>query len=331
MPRLLRLNNPFEVNGHWFRGNTHLHSTNSDGQMPPDKLVDHYIAGGYDFTFLTDHHKVTDLAGASKQDFLALPGTEVGCPLPDGRSYHIIGLNVQETIAREDRPTGQQCVDAIRQQGGLAVVAHPYWSGLTVADLLALQGYTALEVYNATTETAIGRGYSIVHWDDLLSAGRPLLAVAADDCHRPGFDSHRGWTMVKAPALAPQAIADALAAGLFYCSTGPVIHELAWEPGPSGWDAPGGVVRVRCSPARAVTLVADATKGGRVEAGRFGETRRARRLRVEGQLREGLRDGDLLTGAEFPLQGRERYVRVQIEDERGRYAWSNPLFVQADD
>jgi hypothetical protein len=299
--------------------------------MPPPKVVDHYVAGGYDFLFFTDHFHVTDLADASRESFLVLRGTEVGAAAGDGRSYHLIGLGARETYARDRQPPVQQAIDFLRDQGALVIVAHPYWSGLTLNEVLPLEGVTALEVYNATTETTIGRGYSMVHWDDVLTRGLPLWGVAVDDCHRPAFDSHRGWTMVKAASLSPEAILDALRAGQFYCSTGPTIHDLAWEPAGGGADAPGGTVRVRCSPARAISLVANASKGSRLEAGRYGESRRARRLRVDGQIGEGLVDGALLTGAEFILQGTERYVRVQVEDDRGRYAWSNPLFVQVPD
>lgn len=326
---VVRTSSPFASEGQWFRGNTHLHSTNSDGQMPPAKLVDHYVAGGYDFTFFTDHYFVTDLTEASRDGFLILRGTEIGSPASNGRSYHVIGLDVRETFARGETPPVQDAIDAFRQQGGLAVIAHPYWSGLTLDDLLPLEGVTAIEVYNTTCETAIGRGYAMVHWDDLLSRGRRIMAVAADDCHRPAFDSHRAWTMVKAESLSREAIMRSLAAGRFYASTGPAIYDVTWEPAPGGPGVPGGIVRVQCSPARAIALVADASKGGRIEAGRFGETRRARRLRDHGQLPEGVRDGDLLSGGEFVLQGRERYVRVQVEDDRGRYAWTNPLFIQA--
>jgi hypothetical protein len=90
-------------------------------------------------------------------------------------------------------------------------------------------------------------------------------------------------------------------------------------------------VRVRCSPARAITLVTNAANGCRLEAGRLGDGRRGRRLRIEDQMPEGVRHGDLLTGAEFLLAGTERYARVQVEDVYGRLAWTNPLFVHVPD
>ena len=55
---------------------------------------------------------------------------------------------------------------------------------------------------------------------------------------------------------------------------------------------------------------------------------RAQRLRSETNRPEGVVEGELLTGATFTLQGTERYVRVQVEDQLGRRAWTNPLFVR---
>ena len=69
----------------------------------------------------------------------------------------------------------------------------------------------------------------------------------------------------------------------------------------------------------------------RVNAGPFGMELRARRLRSATNRPEGYLEGELLTGAVFTLQGMERYARIQVEDERGRCAWTNPLFVRTMD
>src|SRR5262249_27838406 len=64
-------------------------------------------------------------------------------------------------------------------------------------------------------------------WDELLSAGLRIFAVAVDDVHnflqefsmdRP--NPGRGWVVVRAPALTQQAIVASLNAGDFYASTG---------------------------------------------------------------------------------------------------------------
>jgi hypothetical protein len=334
------LANPFAEPGHWFRGNLHVHTTNSDGAMPPDRLVRHYDYAGWDFLFLTDHWKVTqppptaDVAFAP--EITVIPGIEVNTApgsTESGTNYHIVGLNVEAPPPRRDDlsgpPAAQWLIDAVREQGGEAVIAHPYWSGLTLREVETLRGYLALEVFNADTEVHIGRGNSQALWDDLLSHGIPALALGVDDCHRPGYDSLRGWTVVRAPDKSPESILAALRAGRFYASNGPEILDLRWSPaGERGGVPYGGTVSVRCSPARSVTLVANGTKGGRVNAGPFGMALRGRRLRTATNRPEGVLEGELLTGAELELTGQERYARVQVEDAQGRCAWANPLFVR---
>jgi hypothetical protein len=333
-----RLADPFAAPGEWFRGNLHCHTTNSDGSMPPERLAAHYENAGWDFLALTDHWHVSRVDQERFPHLTVIPGIEVNTApgsTSAGTNYHIVGLDMAEDVPRREGLTGpagaQWLIDAIREQGGLAVLAHPYWSGLTLGDVEGLRHHLGLEVYNADTEVHIGRGNSQVLWDDLLTRGQAPLAVAVDDCHRPGQDSLRAWTVVRAPDRSPASLMAALRAGHFYASAGPEILDVRWEPAGErgdGDEPAGGTVTVRCSPARAISLVADATKGGRLNAGTFGMALRARRLRSSGHNPEGVLDGDLLTGAVFNLTGRERYARVQVEDERGRQAWTNPLFVR---
>ena len=62
-------------------------------------------------------------------------------------------------------------------------------------------------------------------------------------------------------ADAPRRCSQALAAGSFYGSSGPLLHDVAVD---------GEEVEVRCSPARSVTLVSGRTEGAAVNAGRLG-------------------------------------------------------------
>ena len=336
------LPSPFTATGEWLRGNLHVHTTNSDGSMPPDRLAAHYANAGWDFLAYTDHWKVTELpqtitGGAPITLIRGMEANTGPRSTAAGTNYHIVGFGLEEPVARNDDLTGpraaQWYLDAIAEQGGLATIAHPYWSGLTLEEVAPLRGHLAIEVYNADTEVHIGRGYAVALWDDLLTRGIETWGVAVDDCHRPGHDSLRGWTVVRAADRSPGAILAALKAGHFYASTGPEIHDVQaelWEAPPSGLGQPyTGKVTVRCSPARAVALVADPTRGGRLNAGAFGMALRARRLRTPaGHGPEGTPDGELLTGGEFFLTGQERYVRVQVEDALGRCAWTNPLFMR---
>src|SRR3982751_3177323 len=73
---------------HWYRGNTHAHTSESDGDSPPLVVARWYKDAGYQFTFITDHEKLTDVgplnaALAEPGKFLVIAGQEVTQILPD--------------------------------------------------------------------------------------------------------------------------------------------------------------------------------------------------------------------------------------------------------
>ena len=124
--------NPFKQSGQWYRGNTHSHSTESDGRLPMAERFAAYREAGYDFLVLTDHRKVNDVSAHSRDGFLAISGSEVHPSNPyGGDTYHIVGINLHERINcaeaasqrrnRRDKPA--------RGRGGalppLLVRAHP--------------------------------------------------------------------------------------------------------------------------------------------------------------------------------------------------------------
>src|SRR5688500_17510951 len=66
----------------WFKGNTHTHTLNSDGDSTPDEVVRWYREHGYHFVFLTDHNFITDVSAlqalhGADDRFLVIKGEEV--------------------------------------------------------------------------------------------------------------------------------------------------------------------------------------------------------------------------------------------------------------
>jgi hypothetical protein len=143
-----------------------------------------------------------------------------------------------------------------------------------------------------------GKGFSEPHWDDLLDRVGPTFGIAADDAHGIDHDVFKAWINVRAPELTTESILTALRTGAFYSSQGPEILDLQLV------ETTERKVVVRCSPARTITFKAQRSRGRHVHPA----------------------PGELLTEAEFPLTGSERYVRVEITAPDGKKAWSNPLF-----
>lgn len=294
------LENPFKIEGEWFKGNLHTHTTNSDGAWSPDKVVSEYKANGYNFAFITDHWKVTDVSTLSKDGFLALNGQEFNIEGSElGYHYHIVGLNLKKTIPSGIAKNAQGIIDLIRSEGGEAVVAHPYWSGLTLNDIALLNGHLGVEIFNSTCYFSIGKGHSVVHWDDLLNKKNLLFGFAVDDTHQH-FNEHRqidicaAWIVAKMPALTEENVMKAIKAGHFYSSIGPAIKDISIED---------GKIHVSTSEVKFINFIANAHGGESFMA----------------------KSTDFITEAEYKIRGSERYIRVECIDKDGKGAWSNPL------
>jgi hypothetical protein len=304
---------PFTAEGVWLRCALHAHTTASDGDLPPEALVAHYERAGYDVLVVTDHWKVT--SPPSTDRILVLPGVELNCVLPGARDGHVLGLGVHADEAElRELAAGYSDLaatgDWIVGHGGVAYLAHPYWTGVTPGTLELPTSVTGIEVYNAGCELEVGRGLSTVHWDELAEGGRLCPALATDDSHHPGFDSDLAWTWVRAAERAPQAVLDALRTGAFYGSTGPTIGDVRRV---------GDAIEVVCSPCRSVTLVSGKTLGAAVHAGRLGYLHGGAILERDA--------AGLVVGARLDIPPAALHVRVEVADAQGGKAWTNPLAV----
>lgn len=299
----------FTAPGRFWRGNLHTHSDRSDGALPPAEVCRRYRAEGYDFLALTDHliglygYPVTDTTGFRTEGFTTILGAEIHSgAMANGEIWHILAVglppdfgppNAPDFTARPDQESGPDLAARARAAGAFVAIAHPEWSQLTEADAASLGAAHAVEVYNHGCAVGADRPHGFHTLDRLLTAGRDLTLIATDDAHFTEPDHFGGWVMVRAEANAPDALLAALKAGAFYASTGPALHDVAWE---------ADAVRVACSPAAAVIVLG---AGSAAVA----------------------RHGDGMTDVTLPL-GRVAHSpwrRLVVADAAGRRAWSNPV------
>jgi hypothetical protein len=288
----------------------HAHTTNSDGELAPGELVRHYEEAGYDALAITDHWVRT--VEPSTKRLLVLAGTELDALRGDGRTYaHVLGLGVESDPEppAENFPGLEDTVAWVRDHGGVPFVAHTYWSALRSEEFASCSGLAGLEVFNAGCELEVGRGHAGLHWDEVLESGGSFFGIATDDTHHPGRDSGHAWVWARCAERSREALLAALDAGSFYSSTGPEIEAL---------EADGEDVFVRCSPARSVTLLSGRAKGARVNAGEGAYI-------YSGEIL-GSDSNGLITEARLTRPAGSRHGRLEIEDEAGRRAWTNPLW-----
>jgi hypothetical protein len=303
------MSDAFVVGGEWLRCALHAHTTRSDGELAPDALAAHYARAGYDVLAITDHWRRTD---AAADGLLVLPSAELNAVLPEGRDGHVLAFGVDAEPAELGRERADLAGTAawIRACGGVAYLAHPYWSGLAAGALELPADVAGVEVYNAGCELEVGRGLSGVHWDGLLDAGTRCLAIATDDSHHPGFDSDLAWVWLRAGERSADAVLEALARGTFYSSAGPRVF---------GVERDGDAVEVACSPCRSVLLLAGRTRGSAAHAGRLPYCYGSRVL--------ARADDGALTRVRLDVPAGAAYVRVEVADMAGRKAWTNPLWL----
>lgn len=309
----------------WYKGNTHTHTLNSDGDSTPDEVVRWYRDHRYDFLVLTDHNFLTDVTAlnalhGADEKFLVIKGEEVSTRFGTA-PLHINGLDVSRKVdplgpGSNVADTLQQNVDAIRAAGGVPHVNHPNFGWAIGADDLAtLRRTTLFEIFNAhpMVNNEGGSGHPSLEqmWDVLLSRGILLFGLATDDAHefkklddlsssRPGV----GWVMVRAERLAPRAIVEALDRGDFYASTGVVLAD---------YQASSTSLTVEVQPHYWAGQRTDGMRAGhRIEfIGRGGGLLRA----VDGER------------ATYAVTGAEGYVRAKVTRSDGKVAWMQPVMV----
>jgi len=291
---------PFKASGRWYKGNLHTHTTDSDGALPPEAMAEQYMMKGYDFVCITDHGRVGDHKNLSASDFLVIDGEEIGVGRSSlGEPYHLVAVDLKRSVP-EGGEDAQGMIDELIGMGALVLLCHPYWSSLTIDDMMRIEGYTGIEVYNTSCFYSIAKGHSTVHWDDLLARGRKLLGFAVDDAHWH-FNDHRpndacgAWIMVKSKSLTVGDIKEAINAGLFYSSNGPAIDDI---------NVDDGKIAVSAMRSKIINFVADSYKGESFAAPH----------------------GKTIERAQYEIQGTEKYVRIECVDVEGRFAWSNPIY-----
>ncbi len=303
----MKYNNPFKEDGKWYRGNTHIHSTVSDGSFSISDCVEAYKQHKYDFVVITDHHEVSTVSGYSDEDFLVIPGSELHPDNPYGGTlYHIVAINIHKKIPVQERHPNE-IMKEVAGQGGLSVLAHPYWSGHTVTDLLPLKGYFAMEVFNTACDK-MGRAFSESHWDDLLDRAGPVLGIACDDSHYMD-DRYAGWIMVKSRNLTIAGIMQSLKQGMFYSTQGPEIFDFRIEepgnPEKSYGENKRGMIVAGFSPSVSAAFITGPCFGKQIYSGK----------------------NQLLTEAVYEIDGHEKYIRLEIVSPEGKKAWSQPIIL----
>jgi hypothetical protein len=301
----------FTAKGRFWRGNLHTHSTRSDGVLSPEEVCRRYKAEGYDFMALTDHfvgafgYPIVDTVPMRDAGFTTILGAELHSgAMANGELWHILAVGLPADFAPSNSPsfvpvagqeTGAEIAARAVAAGAFVAIAHPQWSGLTLADARTITAAHAVEIYNHGCAMGCDRPDGFAIADLLLTEGRKLTLIATDDAHFSEPDHFGGWVMVKAEANEPEALLSALKAGHFYSSQGPELRDVRIE---------GGKLIVECSAVSSIVALGWGTGAKAVH-------------------------GHSMTrgGVSLDRLNNSPWIRAAVIDAAGKRAWSNPIWL----
>jgi predicted metal-dependent phosphoesterase TrpH len=297
----------------WFKGNTHTHTLESDGDSPPEVVARWYKEHGYSFLVISDHNVWVDparLASLVDSTFLLIPGEELTSSFQQ-KPVHVNGLNLPHVVAAQTDSTLlgtiQKNVDAVRHVEGVPHINHPNFGWAIDKETLAqVENDRLLEIFNGHPHVhnhggGDAPGMEAV-WDYLLTGGKRIYGIAVDDAHHfqgefaadranPG----RGWVAVRADRLDAEEIMRRMEAGEFYASTGVELEAVGITP---------NRLEVRIA-----------------QRGNFKYTTEFVGANGAVLARTGANP------AVYTLRGDELYVRARVTDSGGAVAWIQPVFV----
>lgn len=188
------------MNDVWSKADLHIHSNHSDGLAKVPEIME-YVATQTDLKVIaiTDHNTIEGALFAQSlqelYDIEVVVGEEVS-----SKSGHIIGLWLTETV-----PPGlsaAETVARIDEQGGVAIIAHPFANrafgpfGLeALGDTINDVAFHALEVYNSSPYLVYANRLAA----KAFTGGQGIAATGGSDAHvlkaiGTGYTLFRGST-----------------------------------------------------------------------------------------------------------------------------------------
>lgn len=295
--------------GNLYKGNLHLHTNVSDGELSPESAKELYKNNGYNFLAITDHNFYGVYSELNDEDFLIIPGIEIDS-VPEGNVHHVVGIStpdktklshgfIYDKLSRLEA-SPQELVDFLVKNGNYAIYAHPFWSYTAPEELLELENILGMEVMNYSCEQESKRGNSDFYFERLCCKNKNLWGFGSDDAHGHVRDYCGSYITVKSKAFNHNSIIDAIKDGSFYASyinhgdNAPEIYDFYVED---------GVAKIWTSPCKDIYINGSRKIYFPSHAGKCTH----------------------ITYAEAKLPEEANYVRAICVDNSGNTSWSQPI------
>ncbi len=216
-----------------YKGDTHIHTTGSDGNCNLEEIGRMAIKEGLDFVFITDHNNYAHNSQLPRMEGLTiLPGAEwthykghagmLGAERPFDNAFCVNTSDEMKEKLKE-----------AKSRGAIRVLNHPFcpncgWKwGMDSAD------YDLVEVWNGGTWFAANTA-CLKWWDEKLKKGERIPITGGSDFHRTEFGRMIGspCTCLYAWSRTKKDLMEALASGhgfIVYSPEGPMVEAFADE------------------------------------------------------------------------------------------------------
>lgn len=213
------------------KGDTHLHSWGSDGNMTPDELALAAERAGLDYLFLTDHNNFAlNYRLRSTDRVTMIPGVEwthykghMGMLGRKRPFKNFLSNSLEET---------RKITAAARQEGAFTVLNHPFCPFCGWKWGMDQVIYDGLEVWNGGVSPESNRA-CLSWWDEALKKGKRIPITGGSDFHKyePGRMPASPCTSIYAMSNSAEDILEGLKKGHSYLTLSPEGPMLETEAG----------------------------------------------------------------------------------------------------
>ncbi|HUL18364.1 MAG TPA: CehA/McbA family metallohydrolase, partial [Steroidobacteraceae bacterium] len=307
----------------WYAADLHHHADQAEAVTPPEDLARSQLAAGLNVLFVSDHDSTANHAAllkiARERHVAFIPGIELS---PSWGHFNAYPLKVGARLAIDTgtAPIGAVLQEARREGATVVQVNHPfipYGYFSSVAAGVAPGGFDGAFDLVEINSTVPGDDAKVLarlwhYWNE----GRHYFLSGGSDTHNVWSEQSglvRTFVHV-AGAVTAEAFASALKAGHAYVTYGPIVYPATMFGS-----------AIRAVPGQSAVLA--------FELGSVAGLRKVE-LIGDGQARETrtFENAPLTTHVDFTVQPQQRrWYALVVEDQLGRRAYTDPIWVAAGD
>ncbi len=165
----------------WYKGDTHLHTINSDGILTKGQLVDACKQRGLDFMIITDHNFNSVEHSYFDGDMLVMQGQEL---TDDPGHVNVWGKKVplEPPYTLNTADDYAKIIDLCKKEGAIISLNHPFCSQCGFHLDMEAYPFDCVEVWNTIqhSDNMKNRDW----WVNQLMKGNRIAAVGGSDFHR---------------------------------------------------------------------------------------------------------------------------------------------------